>query len=363
MSLENSDLASLENQNDPILSGAWETLDTSCLVQDSNPGPHKKIMIKICPPNPLMSSQIDHNYSEDAELILEDDSEVNEVVVKPMMMENSKMSIDETWADLLQDQQDSNSNDSMSNVIDPRVAEGLDTFPLQIESENDLLGMVMNDTIEPNDPKFQEFIQLQPQDEPQPCTSQQAQLQIKEELQDPSEFQPVKRGRGRPKLPRIFAHVPTSGRKRGRPATASLYANLENYDSSTSALSDDDFRYKRMRSLNNAASKRCRLNRKKKFEDMEAETKFLEVKNAELNSIVSDLEAQVQEFKSKIFKLIEDKKGAKKAEEKNIDMRSAEDAGGSNSGSSSPNSVTEQILPDVLNNLDSFEFDLNLLLD
>ena len=57
-------------------------------------------------------------------------------------------------------------------------------------------------------------------------------------------------------------------RPRGRPATAPEYVEIEYYESSSSMSSDElqEARYRRMRDLNNAASKRCRNNRKRKFQ-------------------------------------------------------------------------------------------------
>ena len=55
-------------------------------------------------------------------------------------------------------------------------------------------------------------------------------------------------------------------RPRGRPATAPEWAQVDEYDSSNSSndMSSDEKQYKRMRDLNNAASKRCRVGRKRK---------------------------------------------------------------------------------------------------
>ena len=57
-------------------------------------------------------------------------------------------------------------------------------------------------------------------------------------------------------------------RPRGRPATAPEYAQVDAYDSSNSSndMSEDEKQYRRMRDLNNAASKRCRVGRKRKSE-------------------------------------------------------------------------------------------------
>jgi len=95
-------------------------------------------------------------------------------------------------------------------------------------------------------------------------------------------------------------------RPRGRPATALEYAQIEDYESSSSMSSDElqDVRYRRMRDLNNAASKRCRNNRKRKFEKKEEEVGLIEGKNKELKKTVEDLESQVKIFKSALCDLI-----------------------------------------------------------
>merc|ERR1719266_2697660 len=59
-----------------------------------------------------------------------------------------------------------------------------------------------------------------------------------------------------------------------------------------------------MRDLNNAASKRCRNNRKRKFENKEEEVVLIAAKNMELKKTVEDLESQVKKFKSVLCDLI-----------------------------------------------------------
>ena len=64
-----------------------------------------------------------------------------------------------------------------------------------------------------------------------------------------------------------------------------------------------------MRELNNAAlSKRCRINRKRKFQDMEEEQTLLAARNMELKNTVADLESQVTKFKTAIFDMIKKRK-------------------------------------------------------
>merc|ERR1712061_892049 len=101
-------------------------------------------------------------------------------------------------------------------------------------------------------------------------------------------------------------------RPRGRPPSTPMYAQVEKLDyESSSAMSSEeqkDFRYKRMRELNNAASKRCRINRKRKFEDMETEQTLQAARNIELKNKVAELESQVSKFKTAIFDMIKRRK-------------------------------------------------------
>merc|ERR1712083_1125266 len=62
------------------------------------------------------------------------------------------------------------------------------------------------------------------------------------------------------------------------------------------------------RELNNAASKRCRINRKRKFEDMETEQTLQAARNIELKNKVAELESQVSKFKTAIFDMIKRRK-------------------------------------------------------
>merc|ERR1712004_651473 len=121
---------------------------------------------------------------------------------------------------------------------------------------------------------------------------------------------PVKRGRGRPPVPRVLAEP--ARRPRGRPPSTPMYAQVGRLDyESSSAMSSEeqkDYRYNRMRELNNAASKRCRINRKRKFQDMEEEQTLLAAKNMELKNKVTELESQVSKFKTAIFGMIKKRK-------------------------------------------------------
>jgi len=113
---------------------------------------------------------------------------------------------------------------------------------------------------------------------------------------------PVKRGRGRPR--KIKTEPDPPKKPRGRPATAPEWAQIDEYDSSSS-MSSDEKTYRRMRDLNNAASKRCRLGRKRKSEEDENKAFELATKNVELKCQVEELESQVKKFKSIIFDMIQ----------------------------------------------------------
>ena len=73
-------------------------------------------------------------------------------------------------------------------------------------------------------------------------------------------------------------------------------------------------RYRRTRDLNNAASKRCRLNRKRKYEDMESEVDFEAARNMALKAKESALEEQVEKYKKFIIQ-IHQQKNRRKPEE------------------------------------------------
>jgi len=110
-------------------------------------------------------------------------------------------------------------------------------------------------------------------------------------------------------------------RKRGRPSKNGprditprlprLPRTLNSSDSEYSYVSDsgelltDDevsaLKYRRMRDLNNEASKRCRQTRKEKMVSKEAELNSLIEKNGKLKRAVAKMEAQVQDLKGKFL--------------------------------------------------------------
>jgi hypothetical protein len=205
--------------------------------------------------------------------------------------------------------------------------------PFTASGDMDLLKTLLDDTIGVESEEFQNFVKVDnPEPEVEstikfedyaiPSTSRGfptsgGTVEVKEEPMDvdvkPDPLELInKRGRGRPRVPRTPALVEPARRPRGRPPSTPMYAQVEKLDyESSSAMSSEeqkDFRYKRMRELNNAASKRCRINRKRKFEDMEEEQTLQAARNIELKNKVAELESQVSKFKTAIFDMIKRRK-------------------------------------------------------
>eukprot|EP00091_Calanus_sinicus_P007692 TRINITY_DN1887_c0_g2_i2.p1 TRINITY_DN1887_c0_g2~~TRINITY_DN1887_c0_g2_i2.p1 ORF type:complete len:294 (+),score=96.56 TRINITY_DN1887_c0_g2_i2:59-883(+) len=63
----------------------------------------------------------------------------------------------------------------------------------------------------------------------------------------------------------------------------------------------EDEKYRKMRSQNNEASKKCRINRKRKQEDMEEECKLLQERNVFLKSRLEEMEQEVKAWKKKLL--------------------------------------------------------------
>ena len=79
-------------------------------------------------------------------------------------------------------------------------------------------------------------------------------------------------------------------------------------DNDSTTLTDDEvsaLKYRRMRDLNNEASKRCREARKKKKESTLAELEALQEKNTKLRMIVQKLETRVNLLKQKFLSQVE----------------------------------------------------------
>ena len=63
----------------------------------------------------------------------------------------------------------------------------------------------------------------------------------------------------------------------------------------------EDEKYRKMRSQNNEASKRCRENRKRKAKEMEGELEFLEKKNQKLKETFESMEREVKAMKRRLL--------------------------------------------------------------
>jgi len=189
--------------------------------------------------------------------------------------------------------------------------------------EFDLLDLIFNDKHDPNDESFKNILKVDNEAKvnsnftaiSSPSTSSASSISeeiIEQQVEGQHEKgkwqQNVKRGRGRPRKPRTEPEAPK--RPRGRPATAPEYVEIEYYESSSSMSSDElqEARYRRMRDLNNAASKRCRNSRKRKFQDKETEECLLAARNMELKGVVEELESEVKKFKSELELMIKKNK-------------------------------------------------------
>ena len=226
-----------------------------------------------------------------------------------------------------QQSDNANADDLLKFVMDETIGADIETFNTHFNITEDQVSTINVDDL------FN----------PQPSTSTVNNITIKtevtEEFDGDEDYVPVpaKRPRGRPRLPRSedtlpryvnFTKFSYSGnqaelnsdnkdnivpvrRPRGRPATAPEYANVSEIDSEIEIMSGPqkkEAKYRRMRDLNNAASKRCRVNRKRKFEEMETEVQREEARNAKLKIQMEALETQVDNFKKMIIDMIKTKK-------------------------------------------------------
>merc|ERR1711874_500883 len=252
--------------------------------------------------------------------------------------DNGAMSVNDEWStnslfpELQDEDLDLTAHDPFEvsgQAFSEETKSEVDENPFTTSGGMDLLATVLDDAIDVNSEEFQNFIQVDAA-EPEtlstlnfadimgPSTSTAFKtsggtVEVKEEPMEveTETFEPlVKRGRGRPRVPRTLAEP--ARRPRGRPPSTPMYAQVERLDyESSSAMSSEeqkDLRYRRMRELNNAASKRCRINRKRKFGDMEEEQTLLAARNMELKNKVADLESQVSKFKTAIFDMIKKRK-------------------------------------------------------
>merc|ERR1711879_163324 len=207
--------------------------------------------------------------------------------------------IPEQAPDEQQQSDNANADDLLKFVMDETIGADIETFNTHFNITEDQVSTINVDDL------FN----------PQPSTSTVNNITIKtevtEEFDGDEDYVPVpaKRPRGRPRLPRSEDTLPR--RPRGRPATAPEYANVSAIDSEIEIMSGPqkkEAKYRRMRDLNNAASKRCRVNRKRKFEEMETEVQREEARNAKLKIQMEALETQVDNFKKMIIDMIKTKK-------------------------------------------------------
>jgi len=245
---------------------------------------------------------------------------------------NDQWSSNSLFPELLNQEEDLTAHNPLevTGQVLPKEVDNMDENPFAAPGEMDLLSTIMNDAIGVDSEEFKEFVKVENENEPSvstidygdlygPSTSSAAAasafFEVKDEpmevvtlIKEEANQPPVKRGRGRPRVPRTQPEAPR--RPRGRPPTAAAFANVENYESSSNMSSEElqDVRYRRMRDLNNAASKRCRVNRKRKSEMQEEEQVLEAARNMELKIKVQDLESQVAKFKTAIFDLIKKRK-------------------------------------------------------
>jgi len=73
-----------------------------------------------------------------------------------------------------------------------------------------------------------------------------------------------------------------------------------NVEVKTEDLGEDE-KYRKMRIQNNESSRKCRLNRKRKQQDMEEECKLLEERNVFLKSRLEEMEQEVRVWKKKLL--------------------------------------------------------------
>jgi len=73
-----------------------------------------------------------------------------------------------------------------------------------------------------------------------------------------------------------------------------------NVEVKTEDLGEDE-KYRKMRIQNNEASRKCRLNRKRKHQDMEEECKLLEERNVFLKTRLEEMEQEVKVWKKKLL--------------------------------------------------------------
>jgi len=113
----------------------------------------------------------------------------------------------------------------------------------------------------------------------------------------------VRRGRGRPPVAPGRAITPRVSRA-GTLVSGSESDGMYISDGNLTDADISDLRYRRMRDLNNEASKRCRENRKSKFQILEEELDELKARNLELTVRWRRLESAVQKIKQQYIEFV-----------------------------------------------------------
>jgi len=168
-------------------------------------------------------------------------------------------------------------------TVAPTTSEVLETFErsLQKNSEEsiDLLAYVTDSTIKVDDPAFLAFIGN---------TTPGVTEEVSKQQQPPKGKRlSAKRAKAIHETPVDHAYAPTSAVP------------------STSSSGDRGVaKYRRMRDLNNEASKRCRQNRKRKQSDLEAEAEALQKRNVVLKARCRKMEEFVDRMKKQFLKRI-----------------------------------------------------------
>ncbi|TRY78463.1 hypothetical protein TCAL_12933 [Tigriopus californicus] len=169
----------------------------------------------------------------------------------------------------------------------------------------DLLKFVTDATLGPEDPAFMELAaDTEPLVSSTSNSHDLATLDLAD-LADP-DYPPTLPNVGKRPLKRS-----TTGRARGRPPSAASksrerlsHAPSDHaYDASSVVSAEDaqEMKYRRMRDLNNEASKRCRQNRKRKFEALVDDEEELRTKNRQLRMRCQQLEDVVTQLKKRFI--------------------------------------------------------------
>lgn len=246
--------------------------------------------------------------------------------IDPRMAEGIEYTVDEAMEQILFNNMPEDTVDNTLDYVEPFSPVGnFDAASLNTSTapQGDLLDWLFNKTVVAEDAEVEPHyspMDLETEDEEEliPSFLIQTKASVKEipptvtsQFEDPtpstsSAFNstPVeikveviqKKPRGRPPRegPRQITPKPAPAVKDRRTDTDHVYMGVVHDNK-------DDQRYRRMRDLNNDASKRCRQNRKTKFAVLEMEKDQLLVKNSELKFKVKKMEEIVAALKKKFI--------------------------------------------------------------